>query len=158
MSYNQATYARIEKLTLRLKHELQGFLLAPHIKEPEVGFVDVPLFGIRFKLLPSPDPDEKPFKVIELGSVKDLDPEKIFLELVSRGYLVWLRQKTKNSHFYYTILEHKERWRKILEVAHKKAKELKQGEFRRMYIEHLMAQPLQQTFHQDPTVFDWIIA
>jgi hypothetical protein len=158
MSYKQATYDRIEKLTLKLKQEIQGFLLAPYIKEPEVGFVDITLFGIRFKLLPSPDPDEKPYKVIELMHERALDPERIFLELVSRGYLVWLRQKTKNSHFYYTILEHKDRWRTILEVARKKAREQKQGEFRISYIEHLLTQPFQQTFHQDPTIWDWIIA
>jgi hypothetical protein len=157
MSYNQATYDRIEKLTLKLKQELQGFLLAPYIQEPEVGFVDVTLFGIRFKLLPAPDPDEKQYKTIEILHENALDPEKIFIELCTRGYLVWLRQKTKNSHFYYTILQHKDRWKSILELAKKRAREQKQGQFRTEYINHLLSQPFQQIFHQDPTVLDWII-
>jgi len=148
---------QVNKLALQLKHELQGFLLAPLISMPSVGFVDIPLFGLRFRLSNVEPPDTESYKVLEITSVEKLDAEALFVELASRGYMGWLRHRTKDSHIYYTILQHKDRWKRLLEFALEKALAEGQSPYRINHLKELLAQPFQQIFHHDPTIFDWLV-
>lgn len=156
MITNKQTYARVERLTIKLKNELQGFHISKFARELEVGVLDVPAFGIRFKMIDGPHPDDDTFQVIYIPNDDHIDSDKFFLILASKGYIHWLRQKT-DSHTLFRVLDYKERWKKLIEAGIEKAKEDKKGEYILSYYSSFLRRSLMEVYHTDPSIFDWLV-
>jgi hypothetical protein len=139
-----------------VKHELQGYQVGRFSKEPVFGVIDLPMFGLRFKLIPQVTPDDDKFRVITITAEEDFDTDELFLELVSSGYLFWLRNQ-RSTHGYLNILSHRNRWKLILDAAKKRALQTKKGEFRTQYLNQLSRENFMDLYHRDPTVFDWML-
>jgi hypothetical protein len=156
MGIYKVTVDRIAHLVQLIKTELQGYQIGKFAKEPEVGVVDLPMFGIRFKCTHTAYPDDSKFRVISVTVDEELNKDELFLELVASGYLKWIRSRY-SSHGYFTLLSYDKRGEKILKAAKVRAKENKKGEFRLAYLNNLLKRPFIEVYQEDPTVFDWIL-
>jgi hypothetical protein len=153
---HKTTIERITSLTTMVKRELQGYQVGRFSKEPEFGILDLPMFGLRFKFVPHPHPDDDKFRLIIITSPEDFNEDELFLELVSAGYLYWLRQQ-RSTFGYMNILAHRNRWKLVIDTARKRAIQNKKGEFRVKYLTQLSKEPFMDIYHRDPTVFDWML-
>jgi hypothetical protein len=154
---NKVTTERLLAIYNELMTELAGFQLASFIEDVEIDKIDLPMFGLRFKLTEVSKPFDADFDIILLPNTDAVDREELFMLLASKGYIHWLRNRT-SSDVLFRILEYKERWRTILEQAIKNAAEEHKGEYMiSLYQEMLNAPALLTIYNHDNTLFDWIL-
>ena len=156
MTIHKSTQERIANLMFVVNRELQGYQVGKFSKEPVFGVIDLPMFGLRFKFIPQVTPDDDKYRILNIATEEDFDTDEIFLELVSSGYLFWLRNQ-RSTHGYLTILSHRNRWKLILDAAKKRAIQYKKGDFRVKFITQLSRESFMEIYHRDPTIFDWIL-
>jgi hypothetical protein len=156
MGPQKDTIVRLTGLTNIIHRELQGYQIGKFTREPEVGVIDLPIFGIRFKCTQTIRDDDINFRVISVTDENLFNKDSLFLELASSGYLRYIREKY-SSHGYFVLLSYEKRGEKLLKAAKKKAKENKKGDFRVKYIESLLRRPFIEVYQEDPTIFDWIL-
>jgi hypothetical protein len=153
---NKLTRERLETLITKIRYELSGFQLGPFISEPTFGVVDVSLFGLRYKLVDHPVEKDDLHTIFFIVKEEDIKSDDIFLALVSSGYLKWLREQI-STHAFLKILTFRDRWSIIVEHAIKQIKEQKKGLYLLNTAKDLQDKPLLQIYHEDPTVFDWLL-
>jgi hypothetical protein len=154
---NKVTTERLLAIYNELMTELAGFQLASFIEDAEIDKIDLPMFGLRFKLTEVSKPFDADFDIILLPNTDAVDREELFMLLASKGYIHWLRNRT-SSDVLFRILEYKERWRTILEQAIKNAADEHKGEYMiSLYQEMLNAPALLTIYNHDNTLFDWIL-
>jgi len=156
MGTHRETLERLERLSQKIRLELQGYQIGKFTKEPELGIFDIPMFGIRIKCVHVPRDDDLNFRILSIPDESLFDRDELFLELASSGYLKWMRQKY-SSHGFYIVLSYDQRGEKLLKAARNKAKQNKKGDFRVKYLESLMRRPFIEVYQEDPSVFDWIM-
>lgn len=156
MGTHRETLERLERLSQKIRLELQGYQIGKFTKEPELGIFDIPMFGIRIKCVHIPRDDDSNFRILSIPDESLFDRDELFLELASSGYLKWMRQKY-SSHGFYIVLSYDQRGEKLLKAARDKAKQNKKGDFRVKYLESLMRRPFIEVYQEDPSVFDWIM-
>lgn len=145
----------ITELVNVVKYELSGFQVSRFCKETEYGSLDLPIFGIRFKFLPGIQLSDDSFRIIKIESEEEFDKEDLFLELVSSGYLFWLRNQAQSFNIT-NILSYNQRWVLILKAARARAIENHKGKFFIDYIDKLLWTPFSQ-LSQHVEIFDWIL-
>lgn len=154
---NKSTLQRIENTLAALMTELVGFQLSDHLERTEPEVVDLRLFGLRFKLTEIAKPQDDEFELVLLPNEQAINREELFLLLASKGYIHWLRNRTA-SGVLFRILEHQDRWRRILELAIQEAQDRKKGEYIvGLYQEMLDAPSLLAIYNHDDTLFDWVL-
>ena len=153
---NKLTRERLEVLITKIRYELSGFQVGIFISEPAFGVVDVSYFGLRFKLVDHPVEGDDLHTIFFIVKEEDIKSDSIFLALASSGYLKWLREQI-STHAFLKILTFHDRWRMIIEQANKQIKEQKKGLYLLNIAKELQDQPLMQIYHEDPTVFDWLL-
>lgn len=153
---NKVTRERLERLVKAIRQELVAFQISRFITEPIFGVVDVPLFGLRFKVIENALQDDSNYQVVHIVKGEDVDSDNIFLLLAGSGYLEWLREQI-STMAYFKILSYNNRWELILRSARTRLLEQKKGQYLLSRIEGLQDKPLMQIYHEDPTVFDWIL-
>jgi hypothetical protein len=152
MTARKETAKRLEELTLAVKHKLEPYQLGRLLTIPDLGILDINTFNIRFKLYPVPT-DDMGWLIINMASMEDFDSDFVFIELVRRGYLHWLR--LQSSGLCFSMLEHNNRWGLILKVATGEAQERNLGGYRLKYIQYLSSQKLTSLYTSEPAIFDW---
>ena len=156
MGIHKDTIARVTKIADAVRRELQGFQVYKFTKEPELGIFNIKMFGIRIKCLQRVLGDDVDYRLIHVFEEDELDKNKLFLELASSGYLRWIRDRY-STHGFLALLMHDNRAEMLMKAAKARAKHEKKGEFRVKYIDSLLRRPLIEVYHEDPTLFDWIL-
>lgn len=156
MISNQKTLERVKNLEGLIMRELQGFQLASYTEIPETGIINLPIFGLRFKFIDTPQTDDDFYQLIHIPNEDFFDPDKLFIILCTKGYMHWIRQQM-GTHAFMMVLSYKDRWRLLVEAAIEKAYEDKKGEYLISYFESFFDRPFETIYHEDPSVFDWMV-
>jgi hypothetical protein len=135
---------------------LSGFQLSRYTKNPTYGVLDVPLFGLRFKVVDHLIEGDSDYQVIHVVKSGDLDPDTLLIRLAEQGYLHWLRTQI-SSHAFFKIMMVRERWTKVVDRAIQLAVLQKKGTYLLNIAKSLKGKSLMEIYHYQPDIFDWII-
>lgn len=146
----------LERLSILIRTELQGFQIFKYTKETLPGVFTIKMFGIRIKCVDNAMADDQDYRVLYIPDEEHLNRDKLFLELASSGYIFWLRTRY-STHGFLGLLTYDQRGEKLLRAAKALAREEKKGEFRIRYLDNLLRRPLIEIYQEDPAIFDWIM-
>lgn len=157
MISNKKTLERVENLERVLITTLQSFQIARYSTIPELGVVDLPIFGLRFKIYnDGPREHDDKYQIIHIPTEEFIVDDKLFIILCTKGYIHWLRDKL-GTHAFMAVLSQKDRWISLVEAAIEKSREEKKGEYLTRYFESFLERPFLDIYHEDPSVFDWMV-
>jgi len=154
---NKQHNERVANLVIALKQELQGFKISRFTREIEFGIIDLPMFAMRFKFKIKPFTDDHTRTVINIAEEGDIDADSLFIQLCERGYLHWLRRKLGDTSAFLHILSTRKRWQLIIDAAIEKEIEKKRGQYMLDFLRDLARKDINEIYHDDPSVFEWIL-
>jgi hypothetical protein len=135
---------------------LSGFQLSQYTRTPTYGVLDVPLFGLRFKVIDHIVEGDSDYQVIHVVKEQDISSDIILLRLAEQGYLHWLRTQI-SSHAFFKILSSQNRWELLVKRAIELILLQKKGTYLLNIAKNLKGKSLLEIYHHQPDVFDWLL-